>query len=83
VERLTISMVVQKNNFDEMREFVFLGKRFGADTAYFRRLADWGTFSPEELQNRSVHRADHPRPGDCSTCSRTAVSTMRSSVSAT
>ena len=61
LERLTISMVVQENNFREMRDFVFLGKRFGVDTVYFSRLADWGTFSPEELQSRSVHRADHPR----------------------
>ena len=61
LERLTISMVVQENNFHEMRDFVFLGKRFGVDTVYFSRLADWGTFSPEELHSRSVHRADHPR----------------------
>jgi hypothetical protein len=61
LERLTMSMVVQENNFQQMREFVHLGKRFGADTAYFSRLADWGTFDPEDLRNRSVHRADHPR----------------------
>jgi hypothetical protein len=64
LERLTMSMVVQENNFHEMREFVLLSKRFGADTAYFSRLADWGTFDPEDLRNRSVHRADHPRHRD-------------------
>jgi len=57
-------MVVQENNFLEMRDSVFLGQRFGADTVYFSRLADWGTFSPEELQSRSVHRADHRRHQD-------------------
>jgi hypothetical protein len=61
LERLTISMVVQTNNFHEMRAFVLLGKRFRADTVYFSRLADWGTFSGVELQTRSVHRADHSR----------------------
>ena len=61
LERLTMSMVVQENNFHEMREFVVLSKRFGADAAYFSRLADWGTFDQEDLRKRSVHRADHPR----------------------
>lgn len=61
LERLTMSMVVQQNNFHEMREFVLLGKRFAADAVYFSRLADWGTFDQAELSNRSVHRTDHPR----------------------
>jgi wyosine [tRNA(Phe)-imidazoG37] synthetase (radical SAM superfamily) len=58
---VTISMVVQKNNFREMSDFVRLGKRFRFDTVYFSQLVNWGTFSNEEFISRAVHRRSHPR----------------------
>ncbi|MGH9022862.1 MAG: SPASM domain-containing protein [Acidimicrobiia bacterium] len=59
LRHLTISMVVQDNNFREMPDFVRLGRRFGADVVYFSQLVDWGTFEPAELRRRQVHRRDH------------------------
>jgi hypothetical protein len=61
LKRLTISMVVQDNNFAEMGDFVLLGKRFGVDTVYFSQLVNWGTFSDDEYRQRAVHRREHPR----------------------
>jgi MoaA/NifB/PqqE/SkfB family radical SAM enzyme len=58
---LGISMVVQDNNFEEMPDFVRLGRRIGADMVYFSQLVNWGTFSEAEFEERAVHRAEHPR----------------------
>lgn len=57
---VTISMVVQQNNFREMPDFVRLGNRFRFDTVYFSQLVNWGTFSDEEFISRAVHRRSHP-----------------------
>jgi hypothetical protein len=61
LEYLKLHMVVQENNFDQMPAFVELGRQFGADRVYFSHLADWKTFSPDELQHRAIHRPEHPR----------------------
>ena len=57
---LTISMVVQENNFKEMPDFVRLGKYFDFDIVSFGRLMNWGTFSEEEFSNRAIHLTSHP-----------------------
>ena len=54
-------MVVQLNNFREMPDFVRLGKRFGADAAYFGKLLDWGVFARPVYLFRSVHLPGHPQ----------------------
>jgi len=56
---LTLSFVVQANNFHEMPIFVELAERFGA-RAYFSQLVNWGTFSREEFLQRAVHLPQHP-----------------------
>jgi MoaA/NifB/PqqE/SkfB family radical SAM enzyme len=61
---LQLDMVVQENNFSEMPAFVELGKRYGADRVFFTHLTSWGTFGPEELQQRSVHVPSHKRHQD-------------------
>jgi MoaA/NifB/PqqE/SkfB family radical SAM enzyme len=61
IEKVTISMVVQENNFREMPGFVGLARRFGFDVAYFSQLVNWGTFSDEEFRRRAIHFPDHPR----------------------
>jgi wyosine [tRNA(Phe)-imidazoG37] synthetase (radical SAM superfamily) len=59
-----ISMVVQENNFQEMPEFVRLGRRFHVDRVIFGRLTNWGTYSEEEFRRRAVHFPAHPRHGE-------------------
>jgi MoaA/NifB/PqqE/SkfB family radical SAM enzyme len=64
LKRLTVSMVVQENNFREMPDFVRLGQRFAADCVYFSQLVNWGTFSDKEYRDRAVHFSAHPRHGE-------------------
>jgi MoaA/NifB/PqqE/SkfB family radical SAM enzyme len=61
LESVTISMVVQANNFREMPDFVRLGQRFSFDVVYFSQLVNWGTFSDKEFSRRAVHLPGHPR----------------------
>jgi hypothetical protein len=64
LEWVTISMVVQENNFQEMPQFVQLGKRFRVDRVFFSQLINWGTFSEEEFDRRAIHFPAHYRYGD-------------------
>lgn len=57
--RVTLSFVVQQNNYREMPGFVALGQRFGFDV-YFSRLVNWGTFTAKEYAGRAVHLPHHP-----------------------
>lgn len=61
LEHVKISMVVQKNNFMEMSDFIQLGKLYNFDTVYFSTLQNFGTFSEEEYRDRAVHLPVHPR----------------------
>jgi MoaA/NifB/PqqE/SkfB family radical SAM enzyme len=61
IEWLGISMVVQENNFNEMADFINLGKRLNVDTVYFQQLTNWGTFSDKEFAARAVHLPTHPK----------------------
>lgn len=62
LKHVTISMVVQENNFLEMPSFVRLGRRFGFDMVYFSQLVDWGTYdAAEEFRERAVHFPTHRR----------------------
>ena len=57
---LTLSMVVQANNFEEIQLFIELAQKYGART-YFSQLVNWGTFSKTEFMSRAVHLPDHPK----------------------
>jgi len=61
---LSINMVVQANNFEEMAGFVELGRRCHCDTVYLHRLVNWGTFNENEFAERAVHLPKHPRHRD-------------------
>ena len=61
LEWLELSMVVQDNNLNEMKDFVALGERFGVDRVAFSQIVNWGTFSEVEFQSRAVHVRAHPR----------------------
>ncbi len=50
----TISMVVQRENYQEIPEFIKLGKRIYADAIVLVPLLNWGTYSEEEYQANSM-----------------------------
>ncbi|MHB8837309.1 MAG: radical SAM protein, partial [Candidatus Methylomirabilia bacterium] len=58
---VTLSFVVQANNFREMPAFVELVERLGFDLVYFHKLCNWGSYSREEYWLRAVHEPSNPR----------------------
>jgi hypothetical protein len=60
---LTLSCVVQADNYRELPAFAALARRFGT-RAYLSQLVNWGTFSGEEFRWRAVHRREHPEHED-------------------
>lgn len=60
LDRLEFHFVVQLDNFLEMRQFVDLGRHYGADLVSFSRLCNWGSFTDGEYRHRAVHLRDHP-----------------------
>jgi len=60
--KLTLSMVIQQNNWQELPKLVTLAKRFQANI-YLGQLVNWGTFSSEEYLQRAVQRAGHEQHG--------------------
>ncbi|MCD6526113.1 MAG: SPASM domain-containing protein [Desulfuromonas sp.] len=58
--RLTLSMVVQTNNYREIPAFVELAEKFQAEV-YLSRLVNWGTFEHTDFMQRAVHLPTHPQ----------------------
>ncbi len=61
LEHVKISMVVHKNNFMAMTDFINLCKRYNFDTVYFSKLRNFETFSEEEYIDRAIHLSGHLR----------------------
>jgi MoaA/NifB/PqqE/SkfB family radical SAM enzyme len=59
IEAFDLIFVVQKENFREMGDFVDLAARVGADRACFERITNWGTFTPEQYQQKAVFNPGH------------------------
>lgn len=59
LEFLTISFIVQANNYREMPAFVALGRSLGVDRINFVHLMS-GPMSPAEYAQHAVHRPSHP-----------------------
>ncbi len=60
IQKFMISMVVQRENFREMAEFLDWGVRLGCDWVVFEVLQDWNVLGKEGFQARAVHLPDHP-----------------------
>jgi uncharacterized Fe-S cluster-containing radical SAM superfamily protein len=55
-----LHFVVQEENFEEMVEFVELGKQWKADGVIFIRMLNMGSFSAETFQAKDVSDPRHP-----------------------
>ena len=56
---LTLSVVVQQNNFREIPLLLKLARQCDA-RLYLSQLSNWGTFSREGFRRRAVHLPEHP-----------------------
>ena len=57
---VSIEFVVQKGNFQEMKEFINMGISFNCDRIGFASIRNWGTFSNEVYDELAIHKVDHP-----------------------
>jgi pyruvate-formate lyase-activating enzyme len=60
LNRLSISMVVQENNYREIPAFVALGERMGADMVQLNPLHRLRAYTDAEHQAAAVHLEGHP-----------------------
>ena len=57
---VVIGMVVQKENFREMPDFVKLGLSLGVKKIKFALLLNWNTWESEEYENNCIWKSYHP-----------------------
>ena len=60
IDDFMITFTVQTENFREMGDAVDLAHHVGASHVYFGRMTNWGTFSPDEYQQKAVFVPGHP-----------------------
>ena len=58
LERLEMNFVVQMDNYKEMKDFVKWGLDLGVDLVRFTRIVNWGTFSSDEYNDKSINLLD-------------------------
>ncbi len=61
IKSLTIGMVIQEINFEEMIGFIRLGKHLNCTRVDFKPLRNWATFTESEFLNRCISLPSHPR----------------------
>ena len=61
IKSLTIGMVIQEINFEEMIDFINLGKRLNCTRVDFKPLRNWATFSESDFLKRCISLPSHPR----------------------
>lgn len=57
---LRLDFVVQQKNYTEMRDFIHLGEAVGADSVFFQKIINWGTYSESEFKKQAIWQEDHP-----------------------
>lgn len=60
LDSFEIVFVVQVENYREMGAFVDLGHDVGADSVYFARITNWGTFTEAEYARKAIFMPTHP-----------------------
>jgi len=60
INKIQLNFVVQKENYNEMRDFVILGKEWKADKIIFTPLRNWGTYSNESFSVHDVLSVESP-----------------------
>ena len=59
---LMMNFVISKKNYQEILEFVDLGKKVGATALLFTKIANWGIFKEDEFEKISVfNNNDEPK----------------------
>lgn len=64
ISELLLSFTVQNLNYHEMGAACDLTEELEADTIYFGKITNWGTFSPAEYAGHAVFDPAHPNHDD-------------------
>lgn len=57
-----MNFVVQKENYNEMIDFVQWGKALNVDEVFFTKILNWGTYTSEEFEQVSMMEKDGITP---------------------
>ena len=57
---LSLNFIVQEANFREIEGFCRFGQKMGADSIWFQRITNWGTYTDEEFGRADVCDASNP-----------------------
>jgi pyruvate-formate lyase-activating enzyme len=60
LRKFQINLVVQRDNFREMLDFVALGKQLGVDDIWFQRLTNYGAYDEPAFAKADVTSPRHP-----------------------
>ncbi|MEL6485832.1 MAG: radical SAM protein, partial [Pseudomonadota bacterium] len=60
VDCYELVFTVQQDNYLEMADAVDLAKEVGAQSIYFARITNWGTFTPAQFAHKAVFMPSHP-----------------------
>ncbi|MEO0698488.1 MAG: radical SAM protein [Pseudomonadota bacterium] len=60
VDCYELVFTVQQDNYLEMADAVDLAKEVGAQSIYFARITNWGTFTPAQFTHKAVFMPSHP-----------------------
>lgn len=55
ISKFTLAFVLQYDNVHEARDFVLFAKENNVDRVIFSRMCNWGTYSDEEFEKRSLY----------------------------
>ncbi len=59
-DHVSLTYIVQANNYKEAPRLVRIAEDFGCDAVQFCKLINRGTFTDQEYRKRAVHFKDHP-----------------------
>jgi MoaA/NifB/PqqE/SkfB family radical SAM enzyme len=54
IKRIVLNFVLQKENCNQILDVIMLAKKWDVDQISFQRLANWGTYSPQEYMELDV-----------------------------
>lgn len=60
IRALRLNFVVQKANFRQIPDFIRLGESWGADSFWFQKMANYGSFPGSEFENQDISNPSHP-----------------------
>ena len=60
IRALRLNFVVQRENYRQIPDFIRLGESWGADSFWFQKMANYGSFSSAEFEAQDICNVRHP-----------------------